>query len=78
MMSSDELREHLQLTRMVVNRARIDNATAENEGRALPYSDEDLVEIRRRVHEAAARARAAGVDISDLVPDAVGDGDFPG
>lgn len=56
-----------------------DNASRENEGEEPPmFSPEDLRTFRLRVHEAAARARAAGCDISDLVGDNVGVGPFEG
>lgn len=78
MTTADELRDELQLVKGAVNQARVDNALADNDGRPRPYSDDDLLEIRRRVHEAAALARADDVDISDLVGPRVGAGDFPG
>lgn len=77
MSNCDELRERIIATGAARNRAQQDNARAENEGRPLPYSWEDLAELRAAVHMAARAARQAGCDISDLVGDNVGNDDSP-
>lgn len=62
----------------------VDNAKAGNEGRPPPYAEEEITELRLRVHEAAKRCREAGCNIDDLVGryveggHNVGEGDFPG
>lgn len=42
------------------------------------YTDDENRTFRLRVHEAAARCRETGIDISDLVGPGVGVGEFTG
>lgn len=69
----DTLRQRLMDAKRARNQARVDNATAENEGRAdLPFSDDDLSALMLAVDVAALEARNAGCDIDDLVEPPVG------
>jgi hypothetical protein len=52
--------------------AIIENVTADNNGWPRPHSDADLASLRLDVDVAAYEARAAGVNIDDLVGRNVG------
>lgn len=73
----EELRRRIVLAKGARNRALTDNAEAENAGRPLPYTEEDLVDLRAVVHMAALAAREAGCDVEDLMGPDVGDRDSP-
>lgn len=77
MADCEELRAYLWAAKGARNAARSDNARAENEGQPPPYSENEVLELVYRVHEAAKAAREAGCDIDDIVDKDVGEGDWP-
>jgi hypothetical protein len=72
-MLAERLRQALSAVKAARNEAMRENAEAENEGRTALH---DVEALRRAVHEVAKAARAAGIDISDLVGDTVGVGAY--
>lgn len=77
MTDAEHLRMYVHSAKQARNRAQVANAEAENAGEPVPFSADDLGVFRRLVHVQAAKAREAGVDISDLVGDNVGVGPSP-
>jgi 2,4-dienoyl-CoA reductase-like NADH-dependent reductase (Old Yellow Enzyme family) len=74
----ERLRSELILHKQARNASITDAARAVDDDKRPMYTDDDIREHRLRVHEAAARARAAGCDISDIVGPTVGVGEFEG
>lgn len=77
-MRRPDLVEELILVASARNLAMKDNARAANDRKPFPYTAVEIRELRLQVHKAAARARAAGCDLNNIVGCDVGVGDFAG
>ena len=72
----DRLRGELVEIGAAYDAALRDNVQSAETGGGRPYSPDDLLELRLRVHQAASRARDCGCDVGDLVDENVGLGRF--